>query len=192
MTLICLVRHGETDWNAEGRVQGKTDIPLNQKGREQAELCGESLNPNDYDVLVTSPLQRAKLTAEIMNNYLELPMIEMEDFAERSFGDGEGLTFEERTRLFPDGNYPNKEDRHSFNQRVMGAVNRVSSMYPGKRVLVVAHGAVINQILHTLSNGEIGSGKTKLLNTCISNIHYQEEKWIIKNYNQIDHLTKKV
>ncbi|SET24332.1 broad-specificity phosphatase PhoE [Oceanobacillus limi] len=192
MTSICLIRHGETDWNATGRMQGKTDIPLNAKGIEQAEHCGASLHPADYDVLITSPLKRAKRTAEIINQYLHLPMIEMKDFAERSFGDAEGLSMEERREKFPDHQYPNQEEKENFNQRVMGAIQQVTQLYPNQRVLVVAHGAVINQILATLSQGEIGSGKTKLLNTCINNIHFHEDKWNIKDYNVVDHLKNTV
>ncbi|MFD2045679.1 histidine phosphatase family protein [Ornithinibacillus salinisoli] len=190
MTSICLIRHGETNWNAAGRIQGKTDIPLNEKGIEQAENCGASLHPSDYDVLISSPLKRAKNTAEIINKYLNLPILEIKEFQERSFGDAEGLTIEERKLRFPDGQYPNQEEREAFSQRVMGAIEEVKRRFPDKRVLVVAHGAVINQILSILSNGEIGSGKTKLMNTCISNIHFHEEQWCIKNYNQIDHLAK--
>lgn len=96
MTTIYLVRHGETNWNAEKRMQGQTDIPLNDKGEQQATLCGAALKPEDYDVVISSQLQRAKRTAEIINQYLGLPFEVMEDFAERHFGDAEGLTFDER------------------------------------------------------------------------------------------------
>lgn len=93
---ICFIRHGQTDWNKQGRLQGKTDIPLNDTGRKQAEACGKFLNAADYDVLICSPLQRAKETAQIINLHLILPLIEMDDFKERSFGDAEGMTMEER------------------------------------------------------------------------------------------------
>ncbi|MEC5425102.1 histidine phosphatase family protein [Virgibacillus sp. C22-A2] len=189
MTTICLIRHGETDWNALGKLQGKTDIPLNNKGIQQAQACGDFLNAADYDVLISSPLKRAKRTAEIINDRLNLPFVEMTDFAERFFGDAEGLLLEERMSTYPDKDYPNQEMREAFNTRVMTGLHKVHQKYPDKSILLVAHGAVINAVLGTLSNGEIGSGKTKLLNACISTICFQEEQWKINEYNQVGHLT---
>jgi len=189
LTTICLIRHGETDWNAQGKLQGKTDIPLNHTGKRQAEECGEFLNADDYDILIHSPLIRAKQTAEIINEQLGLPMVEMRDFAERSFGDAEGMTIEERNRKYPDHHYPNGETRTSFNERVMEGIAKVNQQYLNQRILLVAHGAVIGAILSVLSNGEVGSGKTTLLNGCISNIHFQKEKWEIKDFNQVGHLS---
>lgn len=191
MTTICLVRHGETDWNARGVLQGKTDIPLNAKGRRQAEACGTYLKASEWDIIVTSPLQRAKLTAEIIQRELQIPLIEKQEFVERSYGDAEGLTPEERDMKFPDKVYPNQEDRSTLTDRVMLGVERIRGEYEGKNILLVAHGAVINTILKELSDGEIGSGKTKLLNTCTSNIAFENEKWEIINYNQVNHLSAK-
>ncbi|WP_042220918.1 histidine phosphatase family protein [Oceanobacillus manasiensis] len=192
MTTICLIRHGETDWNLKGKLQGSTDIPLNDTGIRQAEKSAAHLNAEDYDVMVASPMKRAKRTAEIINTSLNLPYEEMASFAECSFGDAEGLTIEERTTQYPDKAYPNREEPEDFTNRVMSGVNEVIRKYPDKRVLIVAHGAVINAILTTVSNGEIGSGKTKLMNACISNIHYKQEKWEVLNYNQIEHLNESV
>ncbi|WP_100011665.1 histidine phosphatase family protein [Lentibacillus sediminis] len=188
MTTICLIRHGETDWNATGRLQGKTDIPLNQTGIRQAEACAAFLDAADYDVLLASPLKRARRTAEIINNELQLPLVVMEDFKERSFGDGEGMTLEERRKKHPDKIFPNQEEIEDFTQRVIAGVNQITLDYPDKSVLLVAHGAVIKAILTHVSNGEIGHGKPKLLNACISNIHFKENKWNVKDYNRVEHL----
>lgn len=114
MTTICLVRHGETDWNALGMIQGKTDIPLNQKGIKQAKECGVFLKSDTWDVIVTSPLTRAKQTAEIISSIIDKPSIEMADFIERDYGDAEGMTAEERMKTFPDKKYPNQEERSSL------------------------------------------------------------------------------
>ena len=187
MTRICFIRHGETDWNLAKRIQGSTDIPLNETGRNQAEQCAAYLNAADYDVLIHSPLKRAKETAEIINAKLQLPMVEMTDFQERSFGDGEGKTYAEREK-HPDG-FPNQEERADFNKRVITAVEHVQQNYPDKRVLLVAHGAVINAILSVYSDGEIGSGKTTLLNACISNLHFEGDMWRIEDFNRVKHLS---
>ncbi|MFZ3577362.1 histidine phosphatase family protein [Virgibacillus sp. DJP39] len=190
MTMICLVRHGETDWNALGKLQGATDVPLNSKGVQQAEECGVYLKSTTWDIVISSPLQRAKCTAGIIHKTLSnVPLIEMDDFSEKSFGDAEGMNLEERKSTFPDRNYPNQEDNDSFKKRVMSGLEKVNHNYPNAKVLLIAHGAVINSILATLSNGEVGSGKTRLNNACISNIQFIQDQWNVKEINQITHLS---
>ncbi|MCY7915363.1 histidine phosphatase family protein, partial [Bacillus haynesii] len=161
MTAICLIRHGETDWNALGKLQGRTDIPLNETGKKQAKETGAFLKGSDWDVIITSPLRRAKETAEIINQYLGLEIIEMEDFIERNYGDAEGMPFEERTRLYPDKEYPNQESKEALAERLMAGVQKVSERYPDKKVLIVAHGAAIHALLSKISNGDISLEKTK-------------------------------
>lgn len=192
MTIVCLVRHGETDWNAQGKIQGKTDIPLNGAGVQQAAQCGAYLSASDWDLIITSPLKRARRTAEVINETLALPLIEMEEFAEKHFGDAEGLTYEERALTFPDRCYPNQEDNKLFAERLATGLKIINDRYKEQRVLLISHGGVINAILGELSDGEIGSGKTRLLNACLSHIHFDEANWIIRNYNQVHHLEKTV
>ena len=188
MTIVCLIRHGETDWNAVGKIQGKTDIPLNDAGAQQASQCGAYLTASDWDLIITSPLQRARRTAEIINEPLGLPLVEMEEFAEKHFGDAEGLTYEERALTFPDRLYPNQEDNVLFAERLATGLKIINDRYPDQRVLLVSHGGVINAILGKLSGGEIGSGKTRLLNACLSHIQFDQSNWTIRNYNQVSHL----
>lgn len=190
MTTICLVRHGETDWNASGRLQGATDIPLNNAGIQQAKECGEFLKASEWDVMITSPLKRAKRTAEIIHeNLIDVPLIEMDDFSERYFGDAEGMTVDERKATYSSRNYPNQEEMDSFKDRIMTGIKKVNQNYPDGKILLVAHGAVINSILSTLSKGKVGSGKTKLINACISNIQFQDEQWGVREINQVTHLS---
>lgn len=190
ITIICLIRHGETEWNALGKLQGRTDIPLNETGILQAEECSEFLKTIQWDVIITSPLKRAKQTAEIINKNLNLSLIEMKEFVERDYGDAEGMLLEERTATFPDKSYSNQEDRLNLNNRVMAGIQEINQRYAESNILLIAHGAVINAILAVLSNGKIGSGKTKLNNACISNIHFHQDRWRIKDFNQISHLSK--
>lgn len=191
MTIICLVRHGETDWNAEGKLQGRTDIPLNNKGILQADECGEHLQTTEWDVIITSPLKRAKQTAIIINEKMNIPLIEMEAFIERGYGDAEGMTLEKRTSTYPDKVYPNQEDRLALEKRVMQGIREINQTYPDGNALLVAHGGVINAILANISNREIGSGKTVLKNACISHIQFSQEGWHIVEYNQILHLSNR-
>jgi uncharacterized phosphatase len=187
MTKICMIRHGETDWNAAGRIQGSTDIPLNQKGMEQAGRCRDALKAGDWDVIITSPLIRAKQTAAIINETLGLELIEMADFAERFFGDAEGMTLEERLALYPNREYPNQEDRLAFSKRVVEGIHKINENFEGKRVLLVAHGAVIHQILTDLSDG-LFRPEDHLSNACFSHIQYGDNKWNIIEFNNVEHL----
>ncbi|ANU13113.1 YhfR [Planococcus halocryophilus Or1] len=190
MTMICLVRHGETDWNVQGKIQGKTDIPLNTEGMRQAARCAHYLTDSNWDVIITSPLKRAKGTALLINEKLQLPLIEMPEFEEKHFGDAEGMTYEERELTFPDRHYPNQEDNYLFAERLSSGLQIINECYQNKRVLLVSHGGVINALLGTLSKGEIGSGKTRLLNACFSHIQFDQTNWVIENYNQVSHLEK--
>lgn len=189
ITFICLVRHGETDWNLSGRLQGRTDIPLNNTGVIQAKECSQLLKGTHWDVIITSPLKRARETAEIISKDQNIIPVQMKDFLERSFGDAEGMTVQERLSAFPKRNYPRQETREDLNKRIISGINKINLEYHNERVLLVAHGAVINTILANFSNGEIGSGKTKLINGCISNIEFTQDEWKINDYNQVKHLS---
>ncbi|SIS57860.1 histidine phosphatase family protein [Salimicrobium flavidum] len=189
MTSICLVRHGETMWNRQGKLQGGTDIPLNDTGREQAELCRDFLREDSWDTIVASPLQRAKHTAEIIGQSHDISLVLMDEFKERHFGEGEGMTEEERLALYPDKQYPGQETKEDFVERVMEGIGRIAKEHTNRRVLLVAHGAVINAILTEISGGEIGADRFKLLNGCLNNIEYMEGYWKVHDYNQVTHLS---
>ncbi|MFA1819942.1 histidine phosphatase family protein [Virgibacillus oceani] len=188
MTTICLIRHGETKWNAAGILQGTTDIPLNTRGVKQAGACSAYLASSSYDVLITSPLKRAKQTAEIINQQLDLPFHMMDEFKERAFGEGEGMTFEERRAVYPDKDYPNQEKEEDFHHRIMTGLHKVTKLNPNQKVLLVAHGAVIKAILKAFSNDENILENDRLMNGCISNIHFENKEWNVKNFNRTEHL----
>ena len=129
MTELCLVRHGETDWNSLGKLQGRKDIPLNNNGILQAEECREFLKTTHWNVIITSPLKRAKETAEIINNEIKSPIIEMVEFIERDYGDAEGMTVTERLTAFPNKNYPNQDDRRTLTKRVIYGTRRINVLF---------------------------------------------------------------
>lgn len=173
-----------------GRLQGSTDIPLNPKGIQQAEASGQFLKNSQWDVLITSPLKRANQTAEIINKSLNIPLVVMEEFKEKFFGDAEGMTLKERLALYPDHQYPNQEEDEALSNRVISGLERIHHEYKNQRVLLVAHGAVINSILSYLSSGQLGYGKTKLQNACMNEINYCENQWKLISFNQVDHLSQ--
>ncbi|WP_409250824.1 histidine phosphatase family protein [Bacillus sp. SCS-153A] len=190
MTKICIVRHGQTDWNKERRLQGRTDIELNETGELQARQARDFLKDGEWDIIVTSPLKRARRTAEVINESLGIPLIEAEEFAERNFGEAEGLLIEESRRKYPNGGSPGQESREEVLSRVLVGIDKIQKDYPDKNILLVAHGALIGILLENLSEGEFVYGETHLINACINTIHYHDSKWNVKEFNQTSHLSE--
>ena len=88
---VYFVRHGQTDWNVQSRIQGQSDIPLNQRGIAQAKALAAQLKTLAIDCIITSPLQRTKQTAALLNETLQVPILEEEGLKERDFGEFEGV-----------------------------------------------------------------------------------------------------
>ena len=146
VTTLLLVRHGETDWNAEGRLQGHTDRPLNDRGRQQAKELAERLAPDSADAVYASDLLRAKETAEIVGQRLGLLVVLDADLREKDWGTWEGLTGDERAHVELVG-----ESVQEHRERVLGAVNRIVGRHPGQRIVVVTHGGSLRRIQAALN-----------------------------------------
>jgi broad specificity phosphatase PhoE len=141
MTELLLVRHGETDWNAERRWQGHADVPLNERGREQARRLADSFPEDDVDAIYASDLVRARETAEILGARLGLPVVVDRDLREIDVGSREGLTGEEVGIREWDG-----EAYEAHRERTLRALARIVAGHPGSRVLVVAHGGTLRRM----------------------------------------------
>lgn len=188
MTKIYLVRHGETDWNVQGIIQGQTDVPLNDIGKHQALQCGEYLSKKDFDMIISSPLKRAKESAEIINGILNLPIIYNENLKERYFGIAEGNSKNNLIKRYPNQVYPGQESRLALNKRVMMELNKIIENHPNKRIIIVAHGAVINSMLSSITNHIMGSRITTLKNGSFTILDVKESIWQIKSANQTSHI----
>jgi uncharacterized phosphatase len=188
MTKICFIRHGETDWNVEKRLQGTSDVPLNDFGELQAHWCKEYLMEGHWDVIVTSPLVRARKTAEIINEKLHLPLIVMEEFKERFFGDAEGMSLEERKSLFPFGQYTNQESRARLNNRLQAGLNRLKDDYKGKNILLISHGAVISSMIRMFEEDE--SKYCSISNASFTTLEFIDAEWKVTSSNVTKHLDK--
>lgn len=151
MTDLYLVRHGETAWNRQRRIQGLTDIPLNDTGREQARTTGMLLTRRPITRIVASPLSRARETAEIIAAQLGLREPELrEAFVERNYGEAEGLDFHEIDVRYPPGvEVPGRESREDVAARVIPALQSLAVEYPGEAIAVVSHGGAIRAALMT-------------------------------------------
>ena len=150
--LLYLVRHGETDWNLQHRIQGSTDIPLNETGREQAARTGALLASRTWDAVISSPLSRAFETASIIAGRIGLPTpTTCADIVERNYGEAEGLTDTEVDERFPgDTHVPGRESRDDVVTRALPALLAIADSYPEQAVIVVSHGGVIRSILNAV------------------------------------------
>jgi broad specificity phosphatase PhoE len=141
VTVLLLVRHGETDWNAEGRLQGHTDTALNDLGRRQARALAEALTGETLEAVYASDLARARETAEIVGVQLGLPVTLHADLREKDWGTWEGLTTTERDRVELVG-----ETTGAHRERTLRALHEIAVRHPAGRVLVVTHGGSVRRV----------------------------------------------
>jgi len=146
MTTLLLVRHGETDWNAEGKLQGHTDRPLNDFGRRQARALADRLAGEEIEALYASDLVRARETAEILGAKLGLPVVVDPDLREKNWGSWEGLTPPERLTVAYEG-----ETSEEHRERTLRAVERIVEHHPHGRVVVVTHGGSLRRLQAAVS-----------------------------------------
>lgn len=142
------IRHGQTDWNAKGRMQGFTDIPLNETGRQQAYQAAESIKGIEILTICASPLGRALETAKILNEVLNCELIILDDLKEACFGDHEGLVDDGWFAVWKDGEFTpgGAETRDQFLGRATAGINKAIDR-PGP-VLIAAHGGLYGSIKH--------------------------------------------
>lgn len=185
---IVLVRHGQTNWNKEGRYQGITDIPLNEDGQNEAKMARDYLATKDWDCIVSSPLQRAKETATIINEKVGTSLLLMDELVERSFGEAEGLLYHEIEPTYGSlKNIPNYETTEMLNKRMIQAMERIAQL-PYEKVIIVAHALVINKILCIIEHGLANENYHTLSNCGLSYITCQNDEWKIEQINETIHL----
>ncbi len=193
VTEICIVRHGETDWNTQKIFQGREDIELNKKGEEQAYLVAKHLKKSQWDVIVSSPLKRALSTAKIIGESVGIDEITALDaFIERDFGKGSGMTIEQQNQNFSDGIIPGKESDDELADRAKAGLEYIVKEYEGKKIILVSHGALINSILKIVSDNSIDIGEMLIKNTCLNLIKYENGNWQVELYNSVDYLNSAV
>lgn len=153
--LLYLVRHGETDWNLARRIQGSTDVPLNDTGREQARQTARLLARRHWDAVITSPLSRAFETGSIIAAELGLPAPSTDaDLVERQYGEAEGLDYRQMSERFPDDTpVPGREPREEVIDRVLPALLAIAQAHEDEAVLIVSHGGVIRSVLAAVDPG---------------------------------------
>lgn len=173
MTEILLVRHGETDWNIQRRVQGHTDIPLNETGRSQALALADALAGEPLDAVYSSDLARASETARLIAERRGLEVVVLRELRERDFGTWEGLTDDEVLERFPEaGNGPwgDAETKAEMFARVNTVLRRIAAEHPDGRVLVITHGGPVRSLL--LHCG--GDGADRIGNCVVHSVRLRE------------------
>ena len=180
--LLFLFRHGETDWNRAGRLQGQTDTALNATGLAQAQALAERLRPHRLDAVLSSDLVRAWTTARIVAEGLGVPLIGAPGLRETSIGEAEGLYWPEvksrfgealTERWFTDDNaaFPGGETGLETRSRGLAALHRFVLEQPYRRIGVSTHGAMVRQLMrHALPPG---SPPAKTRNTVLYILRYQ-------------------
>jgi probable phosphoglycerate mutase len=190
MTRMCLVRHGETNWNLERRVQGQLDIALNARGRAQAEALANELAGQWFDHIYSSDLKRALQTASLLARARGLDVLTTEALREKCDGAWEGLSHAEVEAAYPQEFAYHRERRLDFEipgggeslarfaARIASALEEIARAHLGETVLVVAHAGVLD-IAYRLATG-IGLEKRRehpVLNAAPNWIAYEDGGW---------------
>jgi broad specificity phosphatase PhoE len=172
VTTILLARHGETDWNREGRWQGWADPALNETGREQARVLAEQLRHTPFDAVYSSDLQRAFETAEIVAAPHDLVVVADPGLREIDVGSWSGLTRAELEERFPNGDRPDGETREAHAARVLAAVERIAREHSEERILLVTHGGTMRAVRAHVSDEPFHP----IANCGVLELHFRDDR----------------
>ena len=199
-TRICLVRHGETEWNAERRIQGQIDIGLNAVGRRQALAAGAWLQGERIAALYSSDLQRAWMTAQAIGAALGLVPQPAPELRERDYGVFQGLTYAEAEALHPVGyaafegrnaeyDFENGESLRAMFERVTGKLQEIAARHRGEQVVVVVHGGVLDVINRFVRGNPLEMARDFLIpNAGLNWISLAAGQWTIDTWGDTAHL----
>jgi len=182
-----LFRHGQTDWNIDLRLQGTTDIAMNQVGIEQVQTAAKHLD-NSWDLILSSPLSRARQSAEIVAEQIGIENIVIEPLLlERAFGIGEGLTYAEWGEKFAKlDDIPGAESRSEVERRARELLGHIEQNYAGAKVLAVSHGALIRFVLSEVTAGAIPPAGERLQNVSLRFVDHREN-WQLEAWQPDPH-----
>jgi len=201
---IILIRHGETAWNAERRLQGHLDIPLNAEGERQARLLAGALAAEPLDLIVSSDLQRARQTAQAVATLRGMPLLVEPGLRERCYGGFEGLLYSEIEQRFPaefaawqardvDAILPDGkncgESFRQFYERATCAILGLAQAYPGRSIAMVAHGGVLECAYRMALGLPLETPRDfKVFNASINRFHLEEGRLALDSWGEVAHL----
>ena len=199
-TRIIAIRHGETAWNVNTRIQGQLDIGLNEKGRWQADRVALALAGEPIAALYSSDLLRAWDTALSISNATGLPVQTVEGLRERGFGTFEGKTFQEIEAEWPEQALrwrkrepefePNGgESLLRFRERIAQITQRLAARHPGEQIVMVAHGGVMDVLYRAATRQEIQAPRTwDLGNATINSLLWTPDGLSLVGWADTQHL----
>lgn len=200
-TRVVLIRHGETAWNADTRIQGQLDIALNERGRWQAARMAQALADEGIEVIVSSDLQRARDTAQALADVTGLPLQLDSGLRERRFGRFEGRTFQEIDTTWPqdalrwrqrDPEFAPADGGESlvaFSARCVAASEAVLVAHAGRVVALVAHGGVLDCLYRAATRQHLQAPRSwQLGNATINRLLHSAEGFTLVGWNDAHHL----
>jgi probable phosphoglycerate mutase len=199
-TRLCIVRHGETAWNAEHRVQGQLDVPLNAIGQAQALAASKVLAREAFDAIYSSDLSRARQTAEPTAGFFSMNLILEKDLRERHYGIFERLTYAEVKQRFPE-DYARFEARDpefafrtgerlkDFYARSIAVLTRIADAHRGKSILVFTHGGVLDMLYRHVTGLPVTSPREfGIPNAGLNRLEVVSSGWQIRAWADTAHL----
>jgi probable phosphoglycerate mutase len=200
VTRIVAIRHGETAWNVETRIQGQLDVGLNDRGRWQAQRLSQALAEERLDAIFASDLQRARDTARAIAEATGLPLRSDEALRERGFGEFEGLTYAEIDERFPesarrwrqrDADFapPGGESLVVFQARAVAALTAIARRHRGRHVAIVTHGGVLDVLYRAASRIPLQAPRTwQLGNASLNRVLHGEQGFVLVGWADTFHL----
>jgi len=202
VTRICFVRHGETDWNIERRMQGHIDLPLNARGEAQARALGQFFTGFQADALYSSDLLRARQTAQPIADALRRPMNLLTALREQHFGRCEGKVFAEIERTHPgdaqallsrDPDYVTPgggESRRQHEKRILDCIDRLVGEHSGQTLVVVTHGGVLDVIYRRVHGLPSDAPRDyPISNAGLNRVSIEGNRWTIESWGETAHLS---
>lgn len=201
-TSLILIRHGETAWNAEERMQGHEDIPLNERGRAQAEALGARFAGEKIHAIYSSDLARAFDTARRISATTGCQVVRDARLRERHLGVLQGVlrhaahetvgdVYARYRASDPDYVIPQGESTRQFAVRVLACIDELTRRHPGETVAVVAHGGVLDQLYrHAFGLPISGPRALTLRNASINRIEVEGDRWVIGEWGDVRHLNR--
>lgn len=199
-TRLCVVRHGETAWNAEHRVQGQLDVPLNGTGLAQAGAIARALASEKFDAIYSSDLSRARQTAEPVSRLWGLPIKLEPDLRERHYGIFQKYTYAEVKVRFPedyarflardpDFNFRSGESLREFSDRSVKIISRIENQNRGKNIAVFTHGGVLDEIYRHIRGIPAGAPRDFSIPNCgINRLVHDGNTWSLESWADVAHL----
>jgi probable phosphoglycerate mutase len=201
-TELILIRHGETAWNRERRMQGQTDTPLSDTGRAQADAVGRRLARHPFAALYSSDLSRAwETAAAIARAHVQDHDIRREPaLRERTFGVFEGLTYDEMAQRYPDEHarfsardpdyaVPGGESPRQFFERSLACLEAIARAHEGESVVVVTHGLVLDTLHRAARNLTLQAKReAPLLNASLNTFQRSAQAWVEIAWGDVAHL----